>query len=53
MSRKMGVVEGYCAIRIGVYWVGVIKGDIFTKYKRRSADRALSDCRLLMKNKNL
>lgn len=47
------VVEGYCALKTGSQWIGVIQGNKFCKNKRKEPKKALNDAKNLLKNPNL
>lgn len=48
----INVIEGFCAIRIGKYWVGVCEGNHYAEKNRRTSKKALKDAhKLLMKIK--
>jgi hypothetical protein len=42
------VVEGICAVKVGCYWVGVAEGNHYSRYKRRTAERALKDAQAIL-----
>lgn len=39
------VEVGYCALKVGRYWVGVAWGNRWARKHRRTAERALRDAR--------
>lgn len=46
----MNVLEGYCAISVGLErkeWIGIVKGNINTGIYRKTSKKALSDAKKL------
>ena len=43
MINKVNVLSGYCALRLGKYWIGIVEGNEFCKNYRRTSKAALKD----------
>jgi len=41
------VLRGFCALKIGKYWIGVCKENHYTDKNRKTSKKALSDAKNL------